>query len=53
MNSEFSNGKWTVWIGGAEVNDYPVGLQEAQNLANQFISDGYQDTYLEQVKENS
>ena len=52
MNSEFSNGAWNVWVGGVEVNDYQLGLQQAQDLANKFTDDGYDDVYLVEVLYN-
>ena len=49
MSSEFSNGAWSVWVGGAEVNDYQLGLRDAQDLAREFTDDGYDDVYVLQV----
>ena len=49
MSSEFSNGVWSVWVGGAEVNDYQLGLRDAQDLAREFTDDGYDDVYVLQV----
>jgi hypothetical protein len=38
-----NDSQWSVWVGGGEVNDFYLTEQEAENLANQFINDGYND----------
>jgi hypothetical protein len=32
---------WSVWVGGIEVNDYYLPIQEAVSLAQEYIDDGY------------
>lgn len=39
---------WSVWVGGVEVNDYLMRLQDAQDLANEYEADGYTDVALRQ-----
>jgi hypothetical protein len=41
---------YSVWVGGGEVNTYYLSLDEAQELAAQFVRDGYTDTLIR--KEN-
>jgi hypothetical protein len=41
---------YSVWVGAVEVNDYYLSLEEAQELAAQFVCDGYTDTIIR--KEN-
>ncbi len=41
--------KYTVWVGGVEVNDFYLSWSEAVTIAGEFISDGYQDVRLERV----
>jgi hypothetical protein len=43
------NDKYTVWVGGVEVNDQLLTLNEANNLASKYIADGYDDVCIEQV----
>jgi hypothetical protein len=42
---------WTVFVGGAEVNDYLLPLQRAQDLANSYEQQGYEDVAVIQVAE--
>jgi hypothetical protein len=35
--------QWSVWVGGGEVNDNYLTEKEAEELAQQFINDGYND----------
>lgn len=44
-----STQKYTVWVGGVEVNDFYLSWTEAVALATEFISDGYQDVRLERI----
>ncbi len=39
--------KYSVWVGGVEVNDYLLSKQEAENLANEYKKDGYDDVQIE------
>mgnify|MGYP006928157404 CR=1 FL=1 len=43
--------KYTVWVGGTEVNDYYLDSEEkAEALAQEFIDDGYDDVKIETIK---
>lgn len=41
--------KWSVWVGGIEVNDYYLTKEEAKRLARWYIADGYDDVKVERV----
>ena len=41
--------KYTVWVGGVEVNDFYLSWTEAVTIATEYTSDGYQDVRLERV----
>jgi hypothetical protein len=43
--------KFTVWVGGIEVNDYLLTLQEAEELAEEYEMDGYDDVIIEDVSD--
>tara|TARA_Y100000389_G_scaffold203324_1_gene251405 strand:+ start:1526 stop:1684 length:159 start_codon:yes stop_codon:yes gene_type:complete len=43
--------KFTVWVGGVEVNDYLLTLQEAEELAEDYEMDGYDDVIIEDVSD--
>ena len=45
MNKEYS-----VWVGGAEVNDYYMTKENADKLAEQFLDDGYDDVVVRKEK---
>ena len=42
--------KFTVWVGGVEVNDYLLTREEAENLAFEYEEDGYDDIIIEKIK---
>ena len=42
--------KYTVWVGGGEVNDYLLSLDSANKLANEYIIDGYDDVNIIEIK---
>jgi hypothetical protein len=42
--------KFTVWVGGVEVNDYYLTKKEAENLAEEYRNDGYDDVLIEEVE---
>jgi len=42
--------KYTVWVGGGEVNDYLLSLHSANKLANEYIRDGYDDVNIIEIK---
>jgi hypothetical protein len=39
--------KFTVWVGGVEVNDYYLTKKEAEKLAEEYRHDGYDDVVVE------
>ena len=41
--------KYTVWVGGVEVNDFYLSWTEAVTIATEYTSDGYQDVRLERI----
>ena len=41
--------KWTVWVGGVEVNDCYLTKDQAERLARCYIADGYDDVKIERV----
>jgi len=47
MNTER---KYTVWVGGTEVNDYLLPLEEAIELANDWSERGYSDVKLDKYE---
>ena len=43
--------KWTVWVGGGEINDYYIdNEQTAQDLAQCWRDKGYDEVVVEEVK---
>jgi hypothetical protein len=43
--------KYTVWVGGVEVNDYYLETkEEAENLAEVWLDKDYDDVQIEEVK---
>lgn len=41
---------YTVWVGGSEVNDVLLSLEDAWTVARRFQEKGYDDVMIEQVK---
>jgi len=41
--------RYTVWVGGSEVNNYHLTLIEAEELADEYIEDGYDDVQIEKI----
>lgn len=39
--------KYTVWVGGIEVNDTFMPKEEAVELANSYRKQGYRDVHIE------
>ena len=39
--------KYTVWVGGIEVNDTFMPKEEAEELANSYRKQGYRDVHVE------
>ena len=42
---------YTVWVGGTEVNDYLMSEYDADELADQWIDDGYDDVSIQFVRD--
>jgi hypothetical protein len=42
--------RFTVWVGGAEVNDVLLTKQKADDLALEYEEDGYDDVVVEEVE---
>ena len=42
--------RFTVWVGGAEVNDEYLTKEEADDLAFEYEQDGYDDVVVEEVE---
>lgn len=38
--------KYTVFVGGVEVNDYILTKEQAKVLAKKYINDGYDDVVI-------
>ena len=38
---------YSVWVGGVEVNDFPLTMGSAWRLAQEYIDDGYDDVEME------
>ena len=45
------NKVWTVWVGGAEVNDSLLDYDSALNVAQGYLQDGYDEVVIEKVGE--
>ena len=41
--------KYTVWAGGTEVSDYYLDKAKAEQLANKYKSEGYDDIKIQMV----
>jgi len=41
--------KYTVWVGGVEVNGFYLSWSEAVAIAGEFVSEGYRDVQIERV----
>ena len=42
---------FSVWVGGSEVNDYYLTLDDAIRLADEYVDDGYEDVHIRKEKE--
>ena len=42
--------KYSVWVGGTEVNDHYLTKQQASELSKFYISIDYDDVVIEEVK---
>jgi len=43
--------RFTVWVGGVEVNDEYLTKEEADDLALEYEEDGYDDVVVEEVED--
>ena len=41
--------KFTVWVGGVEVNDYYLTEDEDKDLVKEYEMDGYDDVVMEEI----
>ena len=41
--------KWTVWVGGSEVNSHYLNKGQAISIANDLFNRGYKDVVVEEV----
>lgn len=44
--------RYTVWVGGIEINDYLMPKEEAVQLANLYRKQGYVDVHIEKIPKN-
>jgi len=44
-----SMSKWTVWVGGGEINSYYLTKEEALELAQAWKDNGYDEVVMEEV----
>jgi|11_taG_2_1085331.scaffolds.fasta_scaffold158439_2 hypothetical protein len=40
---------YSVWVGCNEVNNYYLSHSDAQDLADEYIEDGYDDVHIEKL----
>ena len=38
---------WSVWVGGSEINDNLLTLDEAKQVAEQWLASGYDDVHID------
>lgn len=43
--------RFSVWVGGVEVNDNLLTLDEAQRIAKNWLDEGYDDVQLDVYRE--
>ena len=41
--------KWTVWVGGGEINEYLLTREQADYLAGYWIGQGYDEVTIERI----
>lgn len=46
MNNNDNANLWSVWVGGGEVNDCPVTMNEAKLIANTYLDEHYDDVVI-------
>lgn len=48
VNEEERQAKiWTVWVGGVEVTDYLLNYEDAMELGQSYVDDGYDDVSVD------
>ena len=47
--SKMLTAKWTVWVGGGEVNSHYLEEHQAKDIAQAWIDKGYDDVVVEEV----
>ena len=47
--SKMLTAKWTVWVGGSEINSYLLTRSKAISLANDWFNRGYDDVVIQEV----
>ena len=45
--------KWTEWVGGTEVTDNYVDRDTADSILTDYLHQGYDDVYIEEVSKES
>ena len=40
---------YSLWVGGSEVNDYYLTKEQAEDLAEEYKEDGYDDVVIEEI----
>lgn len=46
-SNDSSGAKYSVWVGGTEINDYLLSEDEAYEIASLYIDEGYDDVRVE------
>lgn len=41
--------RYSVWVGGNEVNNHFLTYDQAETLADSYRADGYDDVYVEEM----
>jgi hypothetical protein len=41
--------KYSVWVGGGEINNYPLTYTQAHKIARLYRNDGYKDVIIEKL----
>lgn len=49
MDTPVMECEWAVWVGGLEVNEFHLPIDEAQQLALEYLVEGYEDVAIENV----
>ena len=53
MTQENTEYFYSVWVGGVEVNNYFLTKEEAENLAQLWIDDGYDEVTIDDYRINN